>query len=193
MTTKNTFSLGLIAALGMLGISINVANGSCPTSCPDDVCWVSAGSSIQYAMSDTDIYRVVAAENPEGSDTWSAEDWANYLGLSITDAMDYDTAHEGTWINVNCNCVYEELSTTADIYGGEVTVTWWDGGGALPDITVAGTYTVYAVLQNPDDPPLVSCSNGNNRNEWYAEGMWQPFVLHVVSGAGDCNTNGIPR
>ena len=192
MTTRNIYSFGLIAVLGMCGVCVNVANASCPTSCPDNVCWVSIGTSIQYEMSDGEIYRVVAAGNPSGSDTWSAEDWANYLGFSITGAIDYDSVYGGTWTDVNCNCVYEESLTASDAYGGDVNIVWWDGGGALPDLTVAGTYTINAVLQNPNNPPQVSCSNGVTRNEWYAELKLQPFVLHVVSGAEDCNTNGIP-
>ena len=95
--------------------------------------------------------------------------------------------YEGSWTQSGCDCLFSE-ETIPDMDGGAVELVWTFWGNPFPDFTIVGDYTIFAVLRNVDDPPVVQCSNGATRPQWYVEFTIQEFAIHVVD---DCNDNGI--
>ncbi len=128
----------------------------CP--CPEPPCpAVSEGTGIQAQASPaSEIEREAMCENPEGSSSWTPEDWATYLGLFVN-ACDLDT--QTTYEYVREGECYVLVENASEIEGGGIVVSW--SGGPV-DLTQVGAYTLVATLSNypveyepcPDPPEV---------------------------------------
>jgi hypothetical protein len=117
-------------------------SASCP--CPEAPCpSVAAGTSIQVEAVPAATLQVgVDCENPEGSESWTAADWAGYFGLSVS-ACDLDSKTTYEYVRVADCCSLVEHVTEID--GGGINVTW--SGGPV-DVTTEGDYTLLATVKN---------------------------------------------
>jgi len=157
-------------------------DGECiPGDCPPDPCpSVSAGDPIEPNPSPENLKKHVCAEeeNPDGSDDWTAAQWASYLGLSVSPS-DVDEQLDSVYVlEDDCSCLLIfDPPDPYDVDGGPLEVTW--SGGPV-DVTQIGQYTLAATISNTSPPDEALCDDGvSTYEQWAVETMSVTFTVTV--------------
>jgi len=112
------------------------------------------GPAIEATLSQSSTTVDPLCEGPSGSDTWTAQQWADYFGV-VAYGWDLDEQHVPYWDVTYTpeppyySCALEWYDWAA-CYGGPV-VPVWSFVGDPPDLTKPGTYTLRATFTNTAD------------------------------------------
>ena len=167
----------VLVALGTVS-GASMLYASCPPGCPSDLCPdIEAGAPLVANPSPANAKKFMCrqVENPAGSETWNAEQWANHLGLSV-DPCDFDSRIDYWYIWSFCLCDLTELGPY-DILGGPILEEW--SGGPV-DLTKNGQYTLSVRVYNPHDLEPIECEGGTGIvARWYPESVVVDFTITV--------------
>ncbi len=165
---------------------------ACPQGCPIPPCpEYRPGDPMLILTTALAACRVREAQNPSGSDTWTASDWAGFLGFQVlpssTDTdlrINYSYSQDAS---CNCRLVMEETLVSGLVNGAMVID--WSFVGAAPNLTVAGIYRLKAHIWTEHVPPEPDeCYLA----PWFDEQEERVFTLKVVDCLGtDLDGDGV--
>ena len=171
-------ALVVVAGLSLC-VRVNAAHGSCPNACPADPCPdIEAGDPLVAYPTPPDRKKSMCkeAQNPPGSESWTAEGWAYYLGLSVSpDDIDLRADHWYTQ-DSQCTCTLSHRGPY-EVDGGPILFQWT--GGPV-DLTRGGEYTLTVRVYNPEPEWYIECGDDELVAPWYIEETSVEFTVTVT-------------